>query len=344
MRLLIILLISSLTLKAQYRNEFGGSIGTSNYLGDIGGASQEGKQVSPSDLKIQAQRFTTNGYYRYKLNKDISLRTSLIYTRLYGNDALTTNPSRRARNLSFKTDVIELLVTGEWNFYQQTRMTPIVLDTNKTIKRKDFRAFIFSGVGAIYFNPRAELLGKTYNLRPLKTEGVSYKPYTWTIPIGMGLSYTINKKWRFGADMSYRITGTDWLDDVSGNYNVSYSDGLRGYDAVKSGSTDVNDIRMALGNRTSEVQSHYVGDKNYNPSLPIGANYDVTSKGGTPRGGNYKSGVTISERTRIPYKDGYVTFNLSVGYVIKGKNQFYKEKSNNKDKNKKIIQRTGVRF
>lgn len=343
--LLILLTISSLHLNAQYNHEFGGSIGSSNYLGDIGGGQQQGRQISPLDLKIKAQRFTSNAYYRYKLNKDISLRGSLIYTRLYGNDALTSNPDRRARNLSFKTDVIELLPTVEFNFFQLTRMTPMILDTNKTIKRKDFRAFVFTGIGLIYFNPKGELLGTTYNLRPLQTEGVSYSPFTWVVPVGLGLSYTINKKWRFGGDMTYRITGSDWLDDVSGNYNVSYSDGSKGYLAVKSGSTNKDDIRMALGNRTSEVQSFHSSDNNYNPNLPIGANYDVTSKGGTPRGGSYVNGLSVSDKAKAYRKDGYVTINLSVGYILKGKNKYYKERGRNIRNRRKIIkQKTGAKF
>lgn len=343
--LLIMLTITALHSNAQYNHEFGGSVGSSNYLGDIGGELQQGRQISPLDLKIKAQRFTTNAYYRYKLNKDISLRGSLVYTRLYGNDTLTSNPDRRARNLSFKTDVIELLPTVEFNFFQLTRMTPMILDTNIRIKRRDFRAFVFTGVGVIYFNPRAELLGKTYNLRPLRTEGVSYSPFTWVVPIGFGLSYTINKKWRFGVDMSYRITGTDWLDDVSGNYNVSYLDGFKGYSAVKSGSTNKNDIRMALGNRTSEAQSFHATDKNYNPNLSTGDNYDVTSKGGTPRGGNYVDGVSVSEKSRISRKDGYMTINLSIGYVLRGKNKYYREKQRNiKNRHKVVKKKTGAKF
>ena len=306
---LFILLISSLTLKAQYRNEFGLSFGTSNYLGDIGGSSQQGRKYSPLDLQIQAQRFTTNGYYRYKLNKHISLKTTLSYIRLYGDDALTDNPERKARNLSFKTDIVELMTTGEWNIYQ----TKLIPDTCKSTNGNDFRLFIFSGIGFIYFNPKAELFGKTYDLRPLKTEGVSYQPFSWAIPIGMGLSYTINRKWRFGLDMSYRITGSDYLDDVSKNYSVSYLDGLTGYNKVKSGSTDINDIRMALGNRTSEVQSYSRNDINYNPSLPTGNNYDVTSSGGTQRGKDYN--------------DGYFTINFSIGYVIRGKSDYYRGKN-----------------
>ena len=347
MRTLLLLLTLGLftNINAQYRNEIGGSIGSSNYLGDIGGSSGEGNQTSPVDLKLKAQRTSLNGYYRHKINRDLSLRTSFTYINLYGNDALTSNPSRNARNLSFKSNVYEISTTTEWNFFQVTNMTPLISDSVRRIKRRDLKTFIFAGVGVINFNSKAELLGKTYDLRPLKTEGVKYKPFTWVIPIGFGLSYTINKTWRFGTDMSYRITGSDWIDDVSGNYNVSYADGLNGYNAVKNGSTNQKDIRNALGNRTSEVQSYQAGANNYNPSLPLGANYDVTTKGGTPRGGNYVPNTSVSKKSRVPYKDGYVTFNISLGYVMKGKNYYYRERSRYvRSRRREIKFKTGARF
>ena len=347
MKSFFIVLLSILTshLYAQYRHEYGANLGSSNYLGDIGGASQQGTQISPVDIKLRAQRYSANLYYRYKLTKEYSLRSQIIYTRLYGNDAFTTNPERQARNLSFKSDVLEVTGVCEWNFFRQTNMTPMVLDTAKKIRRKDLRAFLFLGGGFIYFNSKAKLLDKYYSLRPLRTEGVAYKPYTWVIPFGMGLSYTINKRWRFGTDVTYRFTGTDWIDDVSGNYNVSYKDGKDGYLAVKSGSNDINDIRKALGNRTSEVQAYQANQTNYNPELPIGANYDVKNNIGTPRGGNYVKNSSISKPSKPPYKDGYITFNVGIGYVVKGRDRYYKDKHAYILNRRKVVkQRVGGRF
>jgi hypothetical protein len=252
---LLSLFILVLSANAQYKKEYGGGIGTTNYLGDIGGGSKEGRQNSPLDLKIKHERFSINGYTRLKLNKNFSVKGSLTYIRLVGKDANSSNPQRNARNLSFKSNVIELIATGEWNFYQQTKMAPRVAGLSKGGKKQrvDFRAYAFTGFGGVYFSSKAELLGKSYNLRKLKTEGVAYKPFTWAVPLGLGVSYTLNKKLRIGAELGYRITGSDWIDDVSGNYAYSYDEGAKGYANVKSGKFTDDDVRNAIIDQAKEI-------------------------------------------------------------------------------------------
>lgn len=340
------LFIIASTATAQYKKEYGGGIGTSNYLGDIGGGAKQGRNYSPLDLKIKHERYSINGYTRYKLNKTFSVKGSLSYIRLVGEDANSTNVERNIRNLSFKSNLIELIATGEWNFYQQTKMAPKLPGLSKGGKKQrlDFRAYAFVGFGGVYFNSRAELLGKTYSLRKYTTEGVKYKPISWVVPMGLGVAYTVNKKWRIGAELGYRITGSDWIDDVSGNYAVSYDDGLKGYTAVKNGSTKEEDIRNALGNRTSEVQSKYANGTNYVKGSPIGANYDVylNEKNvlvGTPRGGNYDAETGKSSLKNIINKDGYMVMNVSVGYVLKGKNKYYKSKYRNIVNRRKVVKK-----
>jgi hypothetical protein len=340
----LFILVSS--ANAQYKKEYGGGVGTSNYLGDIGGGSKEGRQNSPLDLKIKHERFSLNGYTRLKLNKNFSVKGSLSYIRLVGKDANSSNPQRNARNLSFKSNVIELIATGEWNFYQQTKMAPRVAGLSKGGKKQrvDFRAYAFTGFGGVYFSSKAELLGKSYNLRKYKTEGVAYKPFTWAVPLGLGVSYTLNKKLRIGAELGYRITGSDWIDDVSGNYAYSYDEGAKGYANVKSGKFTDDDVRNALANRTSEIQSKYADNTGYNKNLPIGANYDtyLNDKNvlvGSPRGGNYNPDLGKSSLKNIINKDGYMVMNVSVGYVLKGKNKYYKSKYRNIVNRRKVVKK-----
>jgi len=331
----ILFLLAFTSAFSQYKKEFGGCLGMSNYLGDIGGGIKQGRQNSFADLKWQATRFTINGYFRYKISKDFSFRGSLIYTRLSGDDKLSKNPARQARNLSFKTDLMELMGTVEWNFFQQTKMSPrtsIVSKSGK--KRMDFRAYFFTGFGAIFFNPRAELNGKSYNLRPLQTEGTAYSPITWSAPVGLGFAYTINKKIRIGMDASYRFTGSDFLDDVSGRYKTSAKGSFN--DAVQN----PNDPKYALANRSPEVQT-YQNDGNatankagvnYNSNLPYGANYDqyFDSKQnktvGSLRGSNFD-------------KDGYFLLNITAGYVLKGKNKYYQNKYRNIVNRRKVVKK-----
>jgi len=326
-----IFIVSTSITFAQYKKEFGGAIGFSNYLGDIGGGSGLGRD-NISDLRWQQTRYTLNGYFRYKLNKNFSTRSSLIYARLSGADNISTNPERVARNLSFKTNTTEIAQTIEWNFYQQTKMSPRSSIGGKGgKKRMDFRAFAFAGVGVLYYNPRAELNGKTYNLRPLQTEGVSYSPITYTVPVGIGFAYTLNKTIRIGIDFSYRLTGSDYIDDVSGTYKYTYEDAMN----AKPG--DANYEAKVLGNRTPEIQSLYAvnnpnGGTQYNPNLPIGKNYGDYFD-------NNQNKQVQSIRGTSNDKDGYLLFNITAGYVIKGKNAAYKAKYRNIVNRRKVVKK-----
>ena len=38
------------------------------------------------------------------------------------------------------------------------------------------------------------------------------------IPLGVGVKYALNDKMNIGFELSYRFTGTDYLDDVSKTY------------------------------------------------------------------------------------------------------------------------------
>ncbi len=77
------------------------------------------------------------------------------------------------------------------------------------------------------YDPYALLQGQKYFLRPLNTEGqgtTQYpdrKPYgsmAFSIPFGAGVKYCINERINIGFEIVHRVTGTDYLDDVSKTY------------------------------------------------------------------------------------------------------------------------------
>ena len=68
------------------------------------------------------------------------------------------------------------------------------------------------------FNPTAELGGETYSLREARTEGVDYKKWVTTIPIGIGVKVKANEFLNINLEASYHFTFTDYLDDVANTY------------------------------------------------------------------------------------------------------------------------------
>jgi len=207
--IICLILFTTTITKAQWLWDYGFSLGVSNYLGDIGG-KEKTRRDFVADMKMAKTRWNVGGFARYKVHPKVSVKLALDYLRIEGDDKLSSNPARNARNLNFKNDMFDLAVTGQVFFFEDN-------DLGNTYRyRNGFRAYFFAGVGAYYSNPKT--LDGGVALRPLHTEGVSYSPIGINIPAGIGFYFTFHKKHRIGYELNYRTTFTDYLDDISGNY------------------------------------------------------------------------------------------------------------------------------
>lgn len=203
------ILLTTTVTKAQWLWDYGFALGVSNYLGDIGG-KENTRRDFVADMKMAKTRWNVGGFARYKVHPKVSVKLALDYLRIEGDDKLSSNPARNARNLNFRNDIYDLAVTGQIFFFEDN-------DLGNTYRyRNGFRAYFFAGVGAYYSNPKT--LDGGVALRPLHTEGVSYSPIGVNIPAGIGFYFTFQKKHRIGYELNYRTTFTDYLDDISGNY------------------------------------------------------------------------------------------------------------------------------
>ena len=240
---------------SQFHWDIGGTLGASNYLGDIGGKDQTRRDFV-ADLKFSQTHIAGSIFARYKVSQNFSMRSAFTYGRISGNDALSTNPGRAGRNLSFRNDLLELSATGEFCFLR-------IMDVGHGYRyTNDFKAYVFGGVAGLYSNPKAEYMGKWYALQPLRTENVAYNRFQLALPAGAGFYYTIDKQQRIGWELGWRTTFTDYLDDISTVY------------ADPSG---MSQIGSKLANRNDELQPYTAGS-----DLPAPQNYDPGSKRGDP--------------------------------------------------------------
>lgn len=209
--ILVFILVFTTIAKAQWRLDYGVAVGVSNYLGDIGG-KEKTRRDFVADMKMAKTRWNFGGFVRYKVHQKVSAKLALDYLRIEGDDKLSSNPARNARNLNFRNDMFTLELTGQVFFFEDN-------DLGNTYRYKNgFRAYFFAGVGGFYSNPKANKDGDWVKLRPLHTEGKTYSPVGFSIPAGVGFYFTIHKKHRIGYELNYRTTFTDFLDDISGNY------------------------------------------------------------------------------------------------------------------------------
>lgn len=228
-RLLLFSLLFSAAALAQYRWDYGFGLGAANYLGDIGG-KEKTRRDFVADMKLAKTRWSVGGFARFKLDHRLSIKGQLNYLRIAGDDKLSSNPGRHARNLSFWNDIFELDLSPQVKIYENN-------DLGSSYRfRLGFKFYLHAGVGIFHHSPKAKYRDEVYKLQLMQTEGVKYSLWQFTVPVGTGFYFTMRKKHRIGFEYSWRICFTDYLDDIS----TVYVDGLNGTAA-------------ALANRTGEL-------------------------------------------------------------------------------------------
>ncbi|GAB4093145.1 type IX secretion system protein PorG [Flaviaesturariibacter terrae] len=187
--------------------EFGFGVGAAHYFGDLN-----------TRANINRPKVAAMAFFRKNFGNYVALRVSAAYARLGYSDVYNKrNEYMRRRNLSFNTNVWELALQGDFNFYkfmpysEETRFTP----------------YVTFGLGIFTYDPFAYLGGQKYYLRSLGTEGQGssqypdrkqYSTMAFSIPLGVGMKYNLNDRMNIGFEIVHRFTNTDYLDDVSSTY------------------------------------------------------------------------------------------------------------------------------
>ena len=257
-KFLLVIALSFFTmsgLKAQYLWDFGGGIGSSNYLGDIGG--QGAAKAFVSDIQLEMSRPSFNLFARYKINNLFGASAGFAYGWIQGADNLSNDPSRFSRNLSFRNHLFEISGRGEVYLLRLN-------DVGRSGRyRLDFSTYLFAGAAGLYHNPKTEYEDEWIALQPLQTEGVQYSKIQLAIPAGLGVYFTLFRHHRFGFEIGTRFTTTDYLDDVSTFYKQPslFEDPLAAILADRSNEVDPNDPKF--------VGSQYFSEgTEMNPELP----------------------------------------------------------------------------
>ena len=221
--------------------------GATQFNGDLGGGATAGIDYSMKDIDWLSTGLNGMVGFRYRFHPSFATTTKLSYFTLKGDDKLSEESIRNARNLNFKTGVFELQQRIEWIAFSVEKFSPTYTPPGKAKgKNKNQQYYLFTGLGAAYFNPKAEYNGKLYNLRELKTEGQSkpYSPITMTIPMGIGVRFGLGTSWRFGIEASYVKTFSDYIDDVS----TVYADPNSFSDPIASILSNPSDLSVTVGN------------------------------------------------------------------------------------------------
>jgi hypothetical protein len=167
------------------------------------------------------------GIVRGNVNKHLTVKANIYYGQLSGTDQNAETQKNTNRNLSFKTNLLEVGVNAEVNL--------MGFESNSREDRTS--PYLFAGLCLFKFDPMAEYLDPVtrqkswIRLQPLGTEGQGTtmfnerKKYSLTevaIPFGAGFKHNFAGNWNIGAELGWRKTFTDYIDDVSMTYIPDY--------------------------------------------------------------------------------------------------------------------------
>lgn len=199
--ILFFLSVLSVSVSAQIGWEAGGWLGVSNYFGDLN-TNFDATQPGPAAGVVG----------RYNFNERLALKFSANYGQVMGDDSDSKNIYEQARNLNFKSDILDGAIQFEFNF----------LDYVHGSYDQFFSPYLFAGLNAFYFNPTTEYQGQIVELQPLGTEGQfkgeEYSRIDAGLVYGGGVKIALNYRWSINVEISARKLYTDYLDDVSSVY------------------------------------------------------------------------------------------------------------------------------
>ena len=219
--------------------EFGVGIGAGHYFGDINTRAWLNRPKPAATI-----------FFRKNFGNYIAARIGASFAQLGYSDRYNThNEFMYRRNLSFNSNVWELALQGDFNFFRFMPGEP----------QYSFTPYVTLGAGIFSYDPYAFLGGEKIFLRPLGTEGQGstlyperkqYSTMGISFPIGAGIKYSINERINIGFEILHRFTNTDYLDDVSTTY--------------------VNPLAFPPNADLSVSQAYLLSDRSYERGEPIG--------------------------------------------------------------------------
>jgi hypothetical protein len=306
--------------KDKIYNAVGVSLNALNYYGDLSPLS------SRFSTDISFTRPAIGLSFVHRFGPRYTLVGSFLYGTLKGSDNDSADPDdvnarfRYVRNLEFRSRIKELSAVAVFDLYENMATY---------ISRVKWTPYAGLGLAVFHHEPNARVpatdlngvafanAGEWVKLRPLGTEGQystldpgdvnsgikKYKSIQAAIPGMVGARFRLNEVVDLWAELGFRYTFTDYLDDVSGNY-------------VDLGVFGNNELAKALSYRSNEP---VVQDSNNENITAITSNTQTY----TGRDGNTYTVVSgfgrehpENLRGKSGQKDLYMVTSFRLTYII----------------------------
>jgi len=176
-------------------------LGTTNYYGDLNNTDQVLKFNPNIAVNVE-----------YPVSSRVNIRLEVMHYQIEGDDQELEGGDlggRRERNLSFRSNNFEINTVGVFSLFS---------DNIKYYQRSKFNPYAVLGIGVTTVNPKALYEGEWHKLRGLMTEGEDYAGAALVIPFGAGVKFKVTNEFNMALEAVYRVTFTDYMDDVSNVY------------------------------------------------------------------------------------------------------------------------------
>ena len=213
-------------------------LGGNIFMGDLGGGDDNGghffnfKDLDPGIVKVSAMLG-----YKYRMADRLAAKFSYTFSKVAADDANANNDARRARNLNFKSNLMEFGIGAEYYFLREKEIPRY--SGGEGAFWKKWSGYISIELAMLHFNPMGKYMGQWYELQPLCTEGQGtgvefevsdgdtkyvvtandkYKLMAISIPVGVGFKYQVTRDMAIGVEFLQHFTTTDYIDDCSSYY------------------------------------------------------------------------------------------------------------------------------
>ena len=191
-------------------------------------------------------------FTKYQITDVVSIRAQLDHTELYADEQkYPSSDWRFQRALNFRTPLTELMLAGEWHFFNFGETV------SNNSSRTQYSFYVLGGVGFSNFTSHPLADGNNVPDTFLPAMNVrSDNQNTVVIPVGAGLQYMISEKLTFSGEIVGRKTFSSYID---------------GFSMINSTRCDyyfTGTVSLAYVFNNSKNNSHAKGVKGFGTSCP----------------------------------------------------------------------------
>ncbi len=224
------------------------AVGIANYSGDLAtGYTPSYKQ----SISLGASFDITNRF---------RFRANITNLSVQGDDSKSPTAGIPSRNLNFKTNITEVGLLGEFDFLDNIY--------------NDIIPYVFLGPSVYHFNPKP-LNGPDVNLHDVGTEGQNlvttnkyagnkYNLTQLNVQLGAGIRYELSEDLSVSIEGSFRKLFTDYLDDVSSNSYISFTNAEWNNEIARNPSAALTRQLYFRGNSSNFKATYPRGNPNKN--------------------------------------------------------------------------------